>query len=99
MATTTLSRNFLDDSSIATHPRGHHRRRDLAFAIGTLGTATGIAALGRFRPAALVAGAGAALSGLALRWQLQRLFTDEPQYTLEQGMADWLSWLRAEPHR
>jgi hypothetical protein len=76
------------DSAIATTPKGHKSARNLALAVGTLGTATGIAALGRFRPAAVIAGAGAALSALALRWQLQRLFTDEPSYTLEQKIGD-----------
>jgi hypothetical protein len=77
-----------EETRIATRPQAHKSTRNIALAVGTLGTATGIAALGRFRPAALVAGAGAALSALALRWQLQRLFTDEPSYTLEQKLGD-----------
>lgn len=85
-----------EDLAIATRPQVDKRGRNMALAITTLGAATGIAALGRFRPAALIAGAGAALSGLALRWQLQRLFTAEPRYTVEQKIGE-LEIRRYEP--
>jgi len=86
----------VEETGIATRPQVDMRGRNMALAVGTIGAATGIAALGRFRPAALIAGAGAALSAIALRFQLQRLFTDEPRYALEQKIGD-LEIRRYEP--
>lgn len=81
-------RNPGDVSSIVTRARRSLTGRNVAF-WSTLATApvafgAGIAAAMGSRRAGLIAGGIAALGIAAVRWQLQRWFTAEPDYRVEQ---------------
>ncbi len=84
----TILRNPFAPSDLATQAENNIEARSLAFGIGALlapfGLGAGIGALLRSRRAALVAGGAVAAAFGLIRWQLQRWFTDEPAYSLEQ---------------
>lgn len=71
--------------SITTHAHASILPRKATFAAAAAMLPLGVGALvGRRRPlAGIVAGGLTALAMAGLRWQLQRLFTDEPEYTVE----------------
>jgi len=74
-----------------TQPKLRRRPRELAFVAGALGVPLGVgsavSALTGSRRAGLIAGgATLALAG-ALRWQLQRWFTDQPAYEVERRIG------------
>lgn len=86
------TRNFAASTGISTQPRFNKLRRMLAFGAAALvappAAGLGIAALTRSRAAGWVAG-GVTLVGVGLvRWQLQRWFTDEPAYTVENRIGE-----------
>jgi len=97
MATTTAgrdesnARNPLDVSSAATQAQANTRSRKVAFGVSALLTPVavglGVAALTRSRRTGILAGAAAAATFGLVRWQLQRLFTDEPAYSVERRVG------------
>lgn len=77
---------------VVTRTRKNTRLRSLAFAavaaIAPFAVARGVAGLSGSRRAGAIAG-GITLAKLAaLRWQLQRMFTDEPAYTVERRIGE-----------
>jgi hypothetical protein len=81
------TRNAEGSSGIATEPRGNAKLRKIIFgaALALVPVAIGGATflLTRSRRAALIAGGASAL-GLGMgRWQYERSFNDEPDYTVE----------------
>ncbi len=87
-------------SGITTHARRKLWRRPVFFAsLGLVPPAigAGVAALTGSRRTGAIAGAISALGLVAVRWQLQRLFTDEPDYIVEQRLGD-LELRRYLPH-
>lgn len=79
------------EAEITTQPRTRRHARSLALGaaalVAPLGLGTGVAALTRSRRAGLIAGGFTAVALAALRWQLQRWFTDEPMYVVERTIG------------
>jgi hypothetical protein len=86
--------------AIATAPKAHRLLRSAGFAglalAGSVGLGAGVVALTGSRRAGLLAGGLSTLAAAALRWQLQRWFTDEPAYEVERRIGD-LEIRRYEP--
>ncbi|MDX2091293.1 MAG: heme-binding protein [Kofleriaceae bacterium] len=79
-------------TGIATKPHGRRLLRNVELGVAMvalpLAAFAGVSRLADSRRAGLIAG-GLALLGLAgMRWQLQRLFTDEPAYRRERKLRD-----------
>lgn len=85
---------------IVTLPQAHRIARTVAFGslalAGSLGLGAGVAVLTGSRRTGLIAGGLTAVAAMALRWQLQRWFTDEPAYEIERRIGD-LEIRRYEP--
>jgi hypothetical protein len=85
-------RTPLTESEITTQPRTNRRARSLVLGAAALAAplavGTAIAMLARSRRAGLVAGGVTGAAFGALRWQLQRWFTDEPLYVVERRIGD-----------
>ena len=79
-------------TEVATRPQSNTLARTFALGAAALVTplalGTGVAALTRSRRAGLIAGASTLAAFAALRWQLQRLFTDEPAYEIERRIGE-----------
>jgi len=77
---------------VATRAQNSKRARAIAFlasaVVAPVAVGIGVAALTRSRRAGVIAGGVTALGAAALRWQLQRWFTDEPAYTVEGRIGD-----------
>lgn len=75
-----------------TEPQNNTRARSLGFwstaVAAPLLVGGGVGALSRSRLNGLIAGGALALAAGLVRWQLQRWFTDEPSYTVEQRIGD-----------
>lgn len=88
----TILRNPFAPSDLATQAETNIGARSIAFGIGALlaplALGAGIGGLLRSRRAGLVAGGIAAVAFGAVRWQLQRWFTNEPAYTLERTIGE-----------
>ena len=82
----------ISHAHIATQPRIDKRARNLAFAatVTAAPLALGIAAsaLTRSRRAGLLSAGIGAVVLAAARWQLQRWFTDQPEYVVERRLGD-----------
>ena len=80
------------DAEIATRPRANKQARTLALGAAALAApiavGAGVAALARSRRAGVIAGGVTVAAFAALRWQLQRWFTDEPTYTVERTLGE-----------
>ncbi|HTL35840.1 MAG TPA: heme-binding protein [Kofleriaceae bacterium] len=78
--------------AITTAPNAHRIARSVGFGAlalaGSFGLGAGVAALTGSRRAGLVAGGLSTLAAAAVRWQLQRWFTDEPAYEVERRIGD-----------
>ncbi|HUS28322.1 MAG TPA: heme-binding protein [Kofleriaceae bacterium] len=85
---------------IVTVPQAHRIARTISFGAISLGSAVGlgagVAVLMGSRRAGIITGGLTAVAALAFRWQLQRLFTDEPAYEIERRIGD-LEIRRYEP--
>ena len=86
------TRNVPRSSGIATEPRGNAKLRKVVFgtALAFVPVAIGgaVRLFVRSRRAGLIAGGISAL-GLGIgRWQLERSFNDEPDYTVEETIGD-----------
>jgi hypothetical protein len=88
---TVSTRNRGARSDIATPPRTRRIPRELAFwtglAVVPAAIGVGVSALTGSRRAGVIAGSAAAVGFATVRWQLQRLFTDEPDYVVEQRIG------------
>jgi hypothetical protein len=77
---------------IATKARSNKLARTIAFAAGALVTplaiGAGVAAITRSRRAGWIAGGLTAAAVAAVRWQLQRWWTDEPEYEVERRLGE-----------
>lgn len=77
---------------VATRAQTSKRARSIAFLASAvaapIAVGFGVAVLTRSRRAGVIAGGITALCAAALRWQLQRWFTDEPAYTVEGRIGD-----------
>lgn len=82
----------METLDIATEPRGNAKLRKIMFgsALAILPTAVGatVGALARSRRAGIIAGGVTALGLGIARWQLQRSFSDEPDYVVEERIGD-----------
>jgi len=78
--------------TVATRAQTSKRARSIAFlasaVVAPVAVGFGVATLTRSRRAGVIAGGLTALGAAALRWQLQRWFTDEPAYTVERRIGD-----------
>lgn len=76
--------------SITTHVKASVLPRKLGFFAALATVPLGVGALlgRRSRTAGIVAGGLTAAALVALRWQLQRFFTDEPTYEVEQRIGE-----------
>ena len=76
--------------SIRTHAHAPHTLRTAGFfaALGTVPLGVGALVGSRSKSAGIVAGGLTALAIGALRWQLERWFTDEPSYQVEQRIGE-----------
>lgn len=81
-----------EDVDLATRAQGNKLARSLGFGaaavLAPFGVGAAIAGLTRSRRAAWIGGAVSALGAVALRFQLQRWFTDEPRYDVERTLGD-----------
>jgi hypothetical protein len=79
-------------AEVTTQPRTNRRARTIVLGAAALATplalGTSVAMLARSRRAGVVAGGITAAAFAALRWQLQRWFTDEPIYVVERTIGD-----------
>ncbi len=79
-------------TGFATRPHTHRLRRSIGFALtavaAPLAIGASVASLARSRRSGMIAGGITAAALAALRWQLQRWFTDEPHYQLEQRLGE-----------
>jgi hypothetical protein len=79
-------------ASVATQPHNNKLARSIAFGVSALATPLaiggGVAALTRSRRSGLIAGGIAGAVIAAVRWQLQRWFTDEPAYVVERRTGE-----------
>jgi hypothetical protein len=80
------------DALDATQAHNDRRARAIGFAaaafVTPLALGAGVGALLRSRRAGLLAGGISAAALAAFRWQLQRLFTDEPAYVVERRIGE-----------
>jgi len=85
---------------ILTQPHGNRIARSIGLGAGTLagafGLGAGVAALTGSRRVGILAGGLTVAAAAALRWQLQRWFTDEPAYEVERRIGK-LEIRRYEP--
>jgi hypothetical protein len=80
------------DADVATQARANRLVRSFAFGAVALAASfavsSGVRALTRSRRAGLIAGTASAAAFAAVRWQLQRWFTDEPAYVVERRIGE-----------
>lgn len=80
------------DALDATQAHNDKRARTIAFVAGAavtpLALGAGVGALLRSHRAGLLAGGITVAAFAAFRWQLQRLFTDEPAHSVERRIGD-----------
>ncbi|MEO8700371.1 MAG: heme-binding protein [Kofleriaceae bacterium] len=85
------SRNQGSRTGIATRPRASRRARSAAFwtglAVVPAAIGTGVALIAGSRRAGIIAGGATALGLGVLRWQMQRWWADEPDFTVEQRIG------------
>ena len=91
--TPSRTKHVFTSERVATTPRGSAKFRKVLFgtALATIpaGVGTVVALLARSRRAGVIAGGITALGLGVYRWQLERTFNDEPDYTVEQRIGDF----------